>query len=136
VVGDRAWELIEPLLPTRERRTRNPGRRPLDDRAVLTGILVVLAREIGFERLPVELGCGSGMTCWRRLRDWQRAEVWPRIVEILLDELPEARRLDFTRVAGTPGYVAAPPNAVPRKRPSPVAETLGFTRLPRVRGGR
>jgi transposase len=133
-VSDRAWELIEPLLPARERRARNPGRRPLEDRAVLTGILVVLSREIGFERLPVELGYGSGMTCWRRLRDWQRAMVWPRIVEILLDAMPETRRLDFSRVAGTtPGYVSAPPHMVTRKRPSPVAETLGFTRLPRVR---
>jgi hypothetical protein len=26
--------------------------------------------------LPQELGCGSGMTCWRRLPDWQLAKVW------------------------------------------------------------
>jgi transposase len=26
--------------------------------------------------LPQELGCGSGMTCWRRLHNWQRVGVW------------------------------------------------------------
>lgn len=28
--------------------------------------------------LPQEMGCGSGVTCWRRLRDWHEAGVWER----------------------------------------------------------
>ena len=42
IVSDDLWELIEPLLPTRERRFRYPGRRRFDDRLALQGILFVL----------------------------------------------------------------------------------------------
>lgn len=137
VITDELWARIEPLVPHRARRRRHPGRKPLDDRAVLTGILVVLARGIGFERLPKELGLGSGMTCWRRLRDWQRAGAWPRIAELLARELPDGRRIDFTRVAVTdrdPAAPAAPtapvtrrPSAAAAKGPSPVAAQFGMT---------
>lgn len=59
LVSDELWELIEPLLPRRPRRVRYPGRLPLDDRRVLSGILFVLHTEIGWEHLPQELGFGS-----------------------------------------------------------------------------
>src|SRR5437762_3713700 len=68
LVDDELWELIAPLLPPRPRRYRYPGRRRLDDRKVLNGILFVLTTGIAWQRLPQELGFGSGMTCWRRLR--------------------------------------------------------------------
>jgi transposase len=42
IVPDSLWERIEPLLPKVERRSRYPGRRRLDDRKVLCGILFVL----------------------------------------------------------------------------------------------
>jgi transposase len=47
---------------------------------VLSGILFVLSTGIAWRRLPQELGFGSGMTCWRRLRDWQQAGVFERVV--------------------------------------------------------
>ncbi len=72
IVSDDLWKRIEPLLPCRERRFRHPGRKPLPDRQVLCGILFVLHTGIQWEYLPKELGFGSGMTCWRRLRDWNR----------------------------------------------------------------
>ncbi len=75
-VPDGLWERIEPLLPRKARRFRYPGRRPLDDRQVLQGILFVLHTGIGWEHLPQELGFGCGMTAWRRLRSWQQAGVW------------------------------------------------------------
>ena len=65
-VPDGLWERIEPLLPARQRRFRYPGRKPLDDRRVLQGILFVLHTGIGWEHLPQELGFGCGMTAWRR----------------------------------------------------------------------
>jgi transposase len=68
-VSDELWERIKPLLPQRHRRQRWPGRLPLDDRACLNGILFVLSTGIGWDRLPQQLGYGSGVTCWRRLRD-------------------------------------------------------------------
>src|SRR5881398_502933 len=86
-VSDGLWERIEPLLPARRRRFRYPGRKPLDDRLVLQGILFVLHTGIGWEHLPQELGYGCGMTAWRRLRAWQQAGVWEKLHELLLAEL-------------------------------------------------
>ncbi|MGF6664090.1 transposase [Paraburkholderia atlantica] len=67
------------MPPPKPPRARHLGLKPLDDRAVLTGILFVLQTGIRREMLPQEMGCGSGMSCWRRLRDWQKARVWDRL---------------------------------------------------------
>ena len=96
-VDDELWQLIQPLLPVRPRRYRYPGRRPLDDRAVLDGILYVLATGIAWEQLPQGLGYGSGMTCWRRLRDWNDAGVWDQLHQQLLIRLRQAEQLDWSR---------------------------------------
>jgi transposase len=97
ILDDELWKLIEPLIPKKKRRFRYPGRKPVTDRAVLTGILFVLKTGIGWEHLPKEMGCGSGMTCWRRLRDWQKAGVWDKIHHILLNKLRKADKIDFSR---------------------------------------
>src|SRR5262249_12452097 len=78
-VSDLLWERIAPLLPVRRRRFRYPGRKPVDDRLVLQGILFVLHTGIGWEHLPQELGFGCGMTAWRRARDWEQAGVWQQL---------------------------------------------------------
>lgn len=97
ILDDNLWQIIEPLLPKRRRRFRYPGREPVPDRAALTGILFVLKTGIAWEDLPQEMGCGSGMTCWRRLRDWQKAGVWQKIHEVLLSKLRQADQIDFSR---------------------------------------
>jgi transposase len=89
-------EVVEPLIPKVERRFRHPGRKRLDDRRVLTGILFVLETGISWEHLPQEMGCGSGMTCWRRLKEWQDAGVWQRL-HVLLAKLHQAARIDCSR---------------------------------------
>ena len=107
LVSDWLWERIEPLLPRRERRFRHPGRKPLDDRQVLSGILFVLHTGIGWEHLPQELGFGSGMTCWRRLHAWQEAGVWERLHRLLLSELNAAGALDWSRAAADTSQIQA-----------------------------
>ena len=97
LVDDSLWSVIQPLLPKRARRKRNPGRKPISDRAALTGILFVLKSGMAWQDLPQELGCGSGMTCWRRLRDWQRLGVWDKLHRELLRRLHLAERLDWSR---------------------------------------
>ena len=106
-VDDELWSRIEALLPTPRRRKRYPGRKRLDNRRVLTGILFVLQTGIPWERLPQEMGCGSGMTCWRRLRAWQKAGVWKRLHQVLLTELRGAGKLDFSRVMADSSSIRA-----------------------------
>lgn len=100
LVSDALWERIAPLLPPpKPRRARHPGRKPADPRRVLTGIIFVLKTGIPWEDLPREMGCGCGMTCWNYLRAWQEAGVWRRLHELLLAELQEADRIDWSRAA-------------------------------------
>ena len=107
-VSDELWDRIRPLLPVVQRRHRWPGRKRMNDRACLNGILVVLVTGIGWERLPRQLGYGSGMTCWRRLRDWQAAGVWDRLhAPLLLAELRAAGRLDLARAIADSAHVRA-----------------------------
>src|SRR5262249_2822929 len=70
-----------------------------DDRRALTGILFVLKTGIPWEDLPQEMGCGCGMTCWRRLRAWQHAGVWPQLHRVLLARLRAADQIDWSRAA-------------------------------------
>lgn len=121
LVNDELWSLIEPLLPAKQRRKRNPGRKPLDNRRVLTGILFVLQSGIPWEMLPQEMGCGSGMTCWRRLRAWQKAGVWKRLHAVLLAKLRGADKLDFSRVIADSSSVRAVHGGKKLDRTQPIA---------------
>ena len=97
LVSDELWAVVEPLLPRVKPPGRTGGRPRVPDRAALTGILFVLTSGIPWEMLPREMGCGSGVTCWRRLRDWQKKGVWKRLHRVLLERLAEADRLDWSR---------------------------------------
>ncbi|WP_406356393.1 IS5 family transposase [Streptomyces sp. NBC_00658] len=94
-VDDDLWALIEPLLPLWPERS--PGPRPVADRLCLQGVLYVLYNDIGWQLLPLELGFGSGQTCWRRLERWQQADVFDQLHRILLAELNAAGELDWSR---------------------------------------
>lgn len=96
LVSDDLWNVIAPLLPPA--RSKPKGGRPrIPDRACLRGVVFVLRTGIPWEMLPKELGCGSGMTCWRRLRDWQMAGIWDLIHFALLDWLSRYSRIDWSR---------------------------------------
>jgi len=96
LVSDQLWKLIEPVIPKHPPRPKG-GRPPIDDRKALTGIIFVLKTGIPWQYLPKEMGCGSGMTCWRRLRDWQKSGVWDKIHRILLRHLRAKDKIDFSR---------------------------------------
>src|SRR6185369_5849674 len=96
LLPDALWDLVEPFLPILPRRPSG-GRPRVPDRACLTGIVFVLRSGIPWEMLPQEMGCGCGMTCWRRLRDWQQAGVWERLPQTLLDRRGRADQIDWSR---------------------------------------
>ena len=120
LVPDALWARVQPLLPPPRAKPRG-GRPPIDDRAALTGILFVLRTGIGWEYLPQEMGCGSGMTCWRRLRDWQLAGVWNRLHRVLLDELGRSDKIDWTRASLDASNVRAKGGAKRPARIRPIA---------------
>ena len=93
LLDDELWKTIEPLIPVKPRRFKHPGRLPRSNRRCLEGILFVLLTGIPWEYLPREFGC-CGMTCWRRLRDWQAAGVWNSMHQLLLSDLHKAHQLD------------------------------------------
>ena len=96
IVSDELWQGIEPLLPAEPSKPKG-GRPRVPNRAALTGIIFVLKTGLPWEMLPPEMGCGSGITCWRRLRDWQEAGVWEKLHQLLLDKLGDAGKIDWTR---------------------------------------
>ena len=98
LVPDDLWAIVEPLLPPEPPKPKG-GRPRIPDRVALTGIIFVLRSGIPWEMLPQELGCGSGMTCWRRLRDWQAGGVWDRLHRPLLDRLGDADQIDWSRAS-------------------------------------
>ena len=106
-VDDGLWERIEALVPAKPRRSRNPGRKRLDDRQAMNGILFVLHTGVAWRHLPQELGYGLGVTCWRRLREWQEAGVWVRLHHGLLVELDRAGEVDWSGAAVDSSHVRA-----------------------------
>jgi transposase len=139
LLDDDLWNLIAPLLPPpKPRRFRYPGRLPVDNRKALTGILFVLKTGIDWEDLPQEMGCGCGMTCWRRLRDWTAAGVWTRVHRRLLDKLHRAERIDWSRALIDSASVraikgGARPGLTPRIA---AREARNTTSLPKPRASR
>jgi transposase len=125
LLDDALWQRIQPLLPPpKPRRFRFPGRKRLDDRKVLTGILFVLKTGIPWEALPRELGCGCGMTCLNRLKHWHRAGVWHGLHQVLLRELRGADKIDWSRATVDAAFARAlgggdktGPNPTDRRKP-------------------
>jgi transposase len=109
LVSDALWQRLEPLLPPQPRRRfRFPGRKPLDQRHILTGILFVLKTGIAWDDLPAELGCGCGKTCRHYLQHWQQCGVWLKLHAVLLAELNGADQIDWARALIDASFAKAP----------------------------
>lgn len=120
LVSDELWAEIEPLLPPPKRSPKG-GRPTVGARQVLTGIVFVLRSGISWNLLPIEMGCGSGVTCWRRLRDWTRAGVWPAIHLKLLQRLGREGKLQSAQTVADSASVRAVSGGRTRDRTPPIA---------------
>jgi transposase len=110
LISDELWSLIAAHLPVHPPSPKG-GRPRIGDRATLTGILFVLRTGIPWEYLPRELGCGSGMTCWRRLHEWTQAGVWQSIHEAILRRLREYDQIAWDRACIDAASVPSPRSA-------------------------
>ena len=137
LVTDELSEVVAPLLP--RRRAQPSGGRPwVDDSATLNGVLYGLRTGIAWRHLPTKLGWGSGVTCWRRLREWQRRGVWKRLHQAMLERLAAADRIDWTRAAldsrslaakrGAPRSAAIPPTRATRAASTTSSSTVTGSR--------
>ncbi len=120
---DELWEEIEPLLPPDTAPGPEGGRCRILNQVVMRGIYFVLCTGIRWEDLPPEIGC-SGMTCWRRLRDWQLAGTWDQLHRVLLAALRKVGKLDVSlaivdsgSVRAVGGGEATGPNPTDRRKP-------------------
>ena len=120
LVPDDLWAAIAPLLPPARPKPKGGG-PPIPDRAALTGIVFVLKSGIPWEMLPAEMGRGSGMSCWRRLRDRQAAGVWAALHRVLLERLHGAGQIDWRRAALDSASVPAKRGARSPARTRPTA---------------
>ncbi len=121
LVPDALWEILEPLIPPEPPKPKG-GRPRVPDRPSLTGILFVLKTGIPWEDLPQEMGCGAGMTCWRRLRDWHAAGVWRKLHRVLLARLNGANQIDWRRAVVDSASLRAVGGA---KKPAPTRRIGG-----------
>ena len=98
IISKALWKAIEPLIPNlRENQYSLMGRRPLPHREAISGILLVLRKRIAWDKIPLELGWGTGMTCWRRLRLLQEQGVWDKVAALLHKHLPAKAGIDMAR---------------------------------------
>jgi transposase len=98
LVSDDLWEAIQPLLPP-EPPADHGGSPRIPDRAVLGGILFILRHGLRWRDLPRELGFGSGITCWRRLHQWQALGVWRAVHQVVLNWLGDLDAIDWSRAS-------------------------------------
>ena len=127
LLPDGLWAIVEPILPA---YTPSPkGRRPpITHRQALTGILFVLKTGLPWEDLPAEMNCGSGMSCWRRLRDWQADGTWGKVHAVLLRRLHDAGKLDWSKcVIDSPSVRAVFGGRTPGRTPRTGARTAAST---------
>src|ERR687885_1619685 len=97
-VSDDLWEAIQPLLPPEPLATHGgPPRVP--HRAALGGILFILRHGLRWNDLRQELGYGSGVTCWRRLREWQDLGIWSAVHQVVLNWLGDLDSIDWSRAS-------------------------------------
>lgn len=108
LVSNELWEVCDPIIPEPPPRSPKGGRPRIGNREALTGILFVLKTGIAWEDLPQEMGCGCGMTCWRRLTEWQAAGVWEELHRVMLSRLHQAGRIDWSRALLDSSHVKAP----------------------------
>ena len=121
-VSKELWQKLQPLIPPFVPSSKGgPRTRAVSDKAAFEGIIFVLRTGIPWEDLPQSMGYGSGMTCWRRLREWQAAGVWQQLHLAMLQHLREYDQIDWGR-ASIDGSSVPSPRGARKQAPIPQIE--------------
>src|SRR5690242_1998061 len=97
LVSDELWKQVAPLLPPEPEPSPKGGRPRVTNRQALAGIVFVLRTGIPWQWLPLEMGCGSGSTCWRRFSEWTQLSVWSKLHALLVSQLGQAGQINLKR---------------------------------------
>ena len=97
LLPDELWDEFKPLLPPHAPQPKG-GRPPVPDRLCLRGLIFILRSGTAYDLLPTDVFGVSGVTCWRRLRDWTRAGVWPQLHRRILSHLNKLGAIDQSKM--------------------------------------
>src|SRR6516225_7932233 len=92
-IPDALWQRLEPMLPVRKRRRKNPGRRPLEWRPVIDGIFYVLRTGCQWKAAPREFGSGSSLH--RYFQSLVRQEIFATLWQLALEEYDELEGIQW-----------------------------------------
>jgi len=114
---DAQWERLRPLIPPQKPATGRPAK---DHRTVIEGILWQLSTGAPWRDVPERFG--PWQTVYSRLRRWQQAGVWDRILAALTAEgaLDQPSIVDGTMVRAL--------STAPALKPEPVAKPSAAVR--------
>lgn len=96
LISDALWDLIEPLIPVREKKVHPLGcHRPrVPDRQISNGIFFVLRTGCQWKALDAT-GICSGSTAHARFQEWTKAGFFARLWESALCDYDELKGLDW-----------------------------------------
>ena len=97
LLPDEIWDEIKPLLPPHPPRPKG-GRPPADDRDCMRALLFITRTGMAYNMLPNDVFGVSGVTAWRRLRDWTHAGVWSEMHRRALNGLGKLGAIDQDKV--------------------------------------
>lgn len=123
LLTEQQWCKIAPLLPELKPSPKG-GRRFVDNRRVLEGILWVLKTGARWRDLPPQYP--SPATCWRRLRDWEEQNVWLNVWRTFIEELDEAGHLEWEETFADGSFAPAKKGARESAKPRRVREPSGW----------
>ena len=125
LLTDQQWALIEPLLPQPVPSPKG-GRKRIDNRRVVEGILWILRSGARWQDLPDRYPSPS--TCWRRLQSWEEQGVWLSIWRTFLGELDEQGRLDWEETFADGSFAPAKKGARASEKPNAGKARSGWWR--------
>ena len=139
-VSDAFWQLVEPLLPARQRESgkdyvRKPGggRKPKDARLVFEAIVYVLRTGCQWKALPSER-FGSASAIHKRYLEWQKSGVFEALWKAGLAEYDDVEGIAW-RWQSIDGAMMKAPLAQEAVGPNPTDRGKKWEQAPPV-GGR